>query len=310
MYINQVISNMWRIRNLVSIKRALQSYQYISDIHLNRNGYPRLKEVAANLIIAGDLDDGWSDKTTNWLRQLSPNYNKIFVVLGNHEYYDSVINKSQYICEILDRTSNIANLTILDDHYYNTYFDQENNIILYGTTLWSHIPSKYHFHYQKHTAEFDRTNISIETYNELHRNAIDKLEIFSDITLSENVFLRDVGKTDINIALNPVIPVIITHHAPMIKYCCHQRYFRNRLKYLNHMYCSDLVALTEKFGERYNPFWIFGHTHYHTSVSINNVFLGSNPIGLPKLPKNREGPKANEKTLYDLYLKCERNTRN
>lgn len=286
---------MWLRRTDRSIRQSLKSYQFVSDLHLDRNGHPRLKPVAKNLIVAGDLADGWTHHSINWLKGISQSFDKIFVVLGNHEYYG---NFKENLQRVHETTSTVSNLKILDDSRENIYLDHDEKVVLYGTTLWSKIPKEYHKYYLNSGGDFRKISnpnggngkLTPEMQNKLHLRSISKLST-SFKMLEMNIEYQSCS----------YIPIVVTHYSPLIKGCCHSRYYQNRVRSKNHMYCTDLSGLMLTLGLFHNPFWIFGHTHYHTNTMMNDVFLGSNPVGFPTLTKN--GPKVREKTLYDLYQK-------
>lgn len=71
-------------------------FQYFSDIHTEQyKANPKklkriqefIKPCAPYLILAGDIGDPFSDLYNDFLTYLSPLFQYIFIIAGNHEYY-------------------------------------------------------------------------------------------------------------------------------------------------------------------------------------------------------------------------------
>lgn len=106
-------------------------FQYISDLHLQKGNHPSITSEAPYLILAGNLGFPFKNHYIEFLEQVSSQFEKIFLVMGNIEYYgNSFASVRRRIGEIITRFKNII---FLD----NTVYDVADNISIYGTTLWS-----------------------------------------------------------------------------------------------------------------------------------------------------------------------------
>jgi predicted phosphodiesterase len=71
-------------------------FQYLSDIHTEqyKSNHKKLKKIetfiklsAPYLLLAGDVDDPFSNLYKEFLSYLSSLFEYIFIIVGNHEYY-------------------------------------------------------------------------------------------------------------------------------------------------------------------------------------------------------------------------------
>ena len=127
----------------IFIKSMKQIFQYYSDLHLeHHNSFPIIKKIQTdypeNLILAGDIGSPFTDNYWNFLKEESKQFDKIFLICGNHEYYGSTIDQmNKYISRQL-RLSKLSNVYFLNNDVFEI-----GDIKIIGTTLWSEIPKKY-----------------------------------------------------------------------------------------------------------------------------------------------------------------------
>jgi hypothetical protein len=63
--------------------------QYLSDVHLEfRQKLPRVVPKGDILILAGDIGYPFSGLYEEFLRKMTHSFKKVFLVVGNHEYYN------------------------------------------------------------------------------------------------------------------------------------------------------------------------------------------------------------------------------
>jgi hypothetical protein len=158
------------------------SFQVISDLHIEF-GKRTFKEYcitsAANLLIAGDIGYPNEEAFKCFLGECSINFERVFFVAGNHEYYNCsnqsdqkmdfeyINNKLESMCE-----------SFTNVHFLNRNAYESSQYIILGCTLWSEIPNKYahiarsaindfkHIYYKtesKMTKELD-----VKTFNAWH----------------------------------------------------------------------------------------------------------------------------------------------
>ena len=224
-------------------------FQIVSDIHIERF-YPEVPDFRTfitkssdYLILAGDIGRlEYTMQYFNFLKSLSVEFKKIYLVPGNNEYYSSKSDFSYLKYLLYQIEKKIPNLIVLDDKYVDI---DDTNIRLYGTTLWSYIPDDKRL-----------LNLPIRVDGSSFVNAtwINKQHFNSLYTLE---------KTIDNLPEDKKI-VIITHHPPTDKGCLAERhlndpknvYYHNKL---DRLFCDKIDT------------WIFGHTHVNCDYTSKDV---------------------------------------
>ena len=231
--------------------------RYFSDLHLEfikpneielflRKIPPGIDEIC---ILAGDIGNPYKTNYDIFMKFISKNFKKTFVIPGNHEYY----NKTKTIQETNDFMKNyfqkFNNISFLNNNY-----EKYNNYCFIGTTLWSKVTNpKYEINDMNRIPNFDYIE-----YNKLNMLSV--------------AFLEDTLHNNDNC-------VIITHHIPSeslvdIKYKNKQMFQYNQWFYCN----MDNLIETKKDKIKC---WIYGHTHTPSNVIINGISFLCNPIGYP-----------------------------
>lgn len=257
--------------------------RYLSDLHLERvtdlysafNLRPFLTTDPTHryfLALVGDIANvttpAHRNKLTVFLKQLSPVYEQIYYVLGNHEYYGLPLASTrahvQAICLMF------PNVTLLDN---DVAFIDELKII--GTTLWSEVTD------QRLVVES-----SINDYRSIYHDETRKL------TVDDTNRFHQEAVTFLKRELETTQPVVVlTHHAPLFNdpdsnhYTCDPKY---TVSPHGQAYCTDLRDLLQPPIK----YWLFGHTHFCTSFEVQGVKVVSNqggyrgenlPFGCPEL---------------------------
>lgn len=231
--------------------------QYASDLHIE---FPEnkaflkknpLKPVGDILILAGDIVPfAVLDKHLDFFNYLSDNFENTYWIAGNHEYYYS---------DLADRGGVFHEKITENVHLLNNCAIINGNVDLLFTTLWSNISPANQWHIYnsmndfrliKHQTDF----MSIELYNQLHKESLDFLQKSFDSSEAEN-------------------KVVISHHTPT---------------FMNYPEAYKGDALNEAFGvelfdfiEQNQPdLWIYGHTHGNVSdFNIGKTRLVTNQLG-------------------------------
>jgi len=229
--------------------------RYLSDIHLEFIKTDKIEEFIQQIppgpdeicILAGDIGNPYKLSYVTFMKYISKNFKKTFVIAGNHEYYYSTIIQTNEFLK--NYFSNFNNISFLN----NTYECYENYCFI-GTTLWSKITDPlYKINDINYIFGFD-----IIMYNKLHKESID--------------FLENTLKNNTNC-------IVITHHMPSNS-LIDQKYLTPDMLPYNQWFASNLDKLIEKRSEKIRC-WIYGHTHCSLKSMISGVPMLCNPIGYP-----------------------------
>jgi predicted phosphodiesterase len=234
--------------------------QYISDIHLEfLRKPPKIKVEADILVLAGDIGYPYSGIYREFLIDMNKKFKRVYLITGNHEYYNCGKNMNASMEEIdeeiirIIKNNNLNNICYLD----NSYDDYEGYRFV-GLTLWSKINNSLYL-----INDFTKINeMNVELYNDLHEIGCE--------------FLDYITK---EVSSKPII--IITHHIP--SYNLIDPVFRTE-EYNKYNQC--FASNCEKYFREPIKVWIYGHTHRNRETEINGIKFLCNPKGYPSENKN------------------------
>jgi hypothetical protein len=227
----------------------LNTIQYTSDVHIDVNRMLMIKPIAPNLIIAGDIANGWGNITKKWLKDTCSQFQRVFFCPGNHEYYGSKSYNSRDN-EMRETASQINNLYYLNGEYEVL---EEEKVIIYGNTLWSNIPKDI-MKYYRNCSDFRNIKyLNPDTYNDLNYKAtLNLASFFYQIRTDAKIEFQHPGYNFYmdeffgeNADPYNYTPIIVTHHPPLLENTCDPKYYqteKTRIKYHNHMYCNNMIG--------------------------------------------------------------------
>jgi Icc-related predicted phosphoesterase len=248
------------------------SIQYVSDIHLEKNDeYPLIEKNGEYLVLAGDIGCPFEDTYSDFLKQQSDRYDKVFIVPGNHEYFSYNMNATNLRLTMI--SSEIDNVHILNN---NTY-DICDSLRIIGTPLWTNMD------YMTSMYCSDFTNIMTDTSTYItikqHRNLHKQSKAFIQQQIHE--------AKNHNLQL-----VIITHHAPHVDMLGPlYKHAPNKNAYATNV--------TELFDDSVVVAWICGHTHQTIKTYINGIPCMSNCYGTTDKEKKQYDPSSRLLLQYE-----------
>jgi predicted phosphohydrolase len=231
--------------------------QYCSDLHLefpaNKNYLKKnpIEPAGDILILAGDIvlfSHIYAEKS--FFDYLSDNFQHVYWLPGNHEYYRSDFNQRTGTFQENIR----SNVTLLN----NTNIVHQDTRLVFST-LWSQIDPTKELVIKKVMSDFKLITINgrvinIDDYNNLHADCLSFLK--SQLTTPTT------QRT-----------IVATHHRPtFLNYPEQYRHSE-----LNTAFATELYNLIETSHASH---WIFAHTHETLpDTTIGQTILTTNPLG-------------------------------
>ena len=207
---------------------------------------------------------------------ISKEFNLIFFVMGNHEYWGGNIRETLY--KMRDYVP--ANVVILDNEGYNVHREDGTSVTFFGGTMWTNFSRgspaaimaagrmkdlKY-IDYSDPDSYFWSKDESGQT---VRMNQWSKFNDYFWVKEHE-LFLQKAderihGETDV---------VVITHHSP--SYMSISPEFKNDI-FGNDSYASDLSEFI--LDRPQIKHWIHGHIHHKQMHYIGDCLVRANPRG-------------------------------
>ncbi len=254
------------------LRSAILRVQYASDLHLEIRGGPFqsiLTPVAPVLALAGDIGRPDLPEYRNFLTYCSNNWEQVFVVAGNHEFYNShvaskwvpgsahTVGRQLELCKRI--ASGFPNVTFMNQNRV-----EYKGVSFLGCTLWTDlsdagdamIAARGMNDYRLITADGERP-VTPALTTEWHQ--ADREWLAHEISSSADVGLPTV---------------VITHHLPTYRMVA-SRWAEHPLTVAFASRCDSLMRPPVRA-------WIAGHTH--TGITYRNsanVMGCVNPRGYP-----------------------------
>lgn len=231
--------------------------QLLSDLHLEV-GQQYLSftfpATAPFLLLAGDIGRLIDyDRYLKFLEAQVSRYEKVFLVLGNHEFYGLDYQLGLDEARRLMEEPSLGGTVVL---LHKTRWDDLNSTLtIIGCTLWSEIPEQVSGVIESKINDFKKIDgWTVQKHNEIHT--------MEAAWLREQVAaLKGGAKRQLLVA---------THHAPCIEGTSRPGDSNNPW---TPAFATDLL---DQQGWAGIDVWAFGHTHYSTDLMRNGVRLVAN----------------------------------
>lgn len=258
--------------------KKLFKIQYVSDLHLeyyDKLAFPLVcKPAARYLALAGDIGRPDSDLFKSFMDYTSRNWERVFYVSGNHEYYarapsrrwkysapKTMFEIQEIIKHVLEPYKNIHYLCASQP---SIYLNSEN-VAIVGTTLWTHIDPSY----------FINIAYAINDYKYIPYKADDTLRLLMPGDVNElHAQNKSLLETQIDYwgAKNAEV-CVITHHMPS--------FLLLNPKFVSSPYNCCFASNCETLMKPCVKAWIYGHTHDASSRRLGNTICAINARGYP-----------------------------
>jgi len=226
--------------------------------------------AAENLALLGDIGLIRQPSYRAFLLAASEQFRRVFVVLGNHEFYQSTmpgaLRNVARICAERENLFLVENASFVVD-----------NVRIVGATLWAHIPEAYVVvvarcmnDYRMIGSEDDNKSGDFDGRDQ---EALDPTETSAmhahtvQFIQKELLAARKAGQQ----------VLVLTHHAPLNL----NSYGATRPdEWHRRMFLANGSDLSALFQPPLHT-WAYGHTHWYHDVTLHGTRVVSNPRGYP-----------------------------
>jgi predicted phosphodiesterase len=238
-------------------------FQILSDLHLEvgqQYSDFQIPVKAPNLILAGDI--GCLIDYDNYLEFLTIQtslFERIFLVLGNHEFHDMAFDDAIARARELEKEPSLNGKLVL--LHQVRWDDPTSDATVLGCTLWSSIPPESAGITSSKVKDFKKiTGWTVDAHNA--RYASDSAWLKQQL-----LSLKAEGKER--------TVLVVTHHAPCMEGTSRPKDSSNPWSVA---FATDIFT-TQQWHECGIDCWVFGHTHYTTELVKEGVRVVSNQRG-------------------------------
>lgn len=260
-------------RSFSSESRPPVPFQVVSDLHLEiSQQYSSFKiPVCAKYLILGGntgrLVD--YDKYLGFLGKQTAQFEKVFLVLGSHEFYKESFATGLEKAERLEREPSLnGRLVVLHQGRYDI---PDSHVTILGCTLWSHVPSNSKAIVEHKIQDFHQIEgWTIDSHNAAH-------ESDSAWLLREIESIRQGNHKAPKQGQRSTL--VVTHNAPSVRKTSDPQHEKSRWSCA---FATDILPHAAA-GVK---LWVFGRTHYTTEFKYRGTRVVSNQRGFvfPWLP--------------------------
>jgi predicted phosphohydrolase len=276
--------------------------QVLSDIHLEfRDEIVQIKPKAEYLFLCGDIGKLHETSYRNFIDYVSHNWKKVFITLGNHEFYHSNKDIYQLMREYTEFFEKYENVILLEKSviYIN---DEESKtqekIPIIGCVLWSHV--------DKTTDAGSRINclsqIKQKTktdYGEIRTSPLGA-DNYNELNINSRKWLIETYE-NLREQYNKII--IMTHYPIIQDTETSAPQFRNEPIHIKNLFSNNLNIIPASVDQQIIS--IAGHTHYSfdfVNEKYPNIRYISNQLGYPG-EKSQYYPYSENKNEEELLEK-------
>jgi predicted phosphodiesterase len=239
-------------------------FQLFSDIHLeNYKRFPKIKPLAPFLFLAGDIGN-YGKNFIDFFDYCSANWEKVFYVLGNHEYYDkSKTMETLYVDYLALFEKRYKNVFLLN----NSFVDIDENLRVYGDIMWTYPPIQNKSEAKIYFNDYNNIRYFDHKMNEITTITPDYIAMYSKAQYHDLVeFLKTNEKKTI----------IMTHFPPTQTNTSSPKHKNEEQNVKDYFAWPDLIDAVDTTNV---VAWISGHTHWSYDFTVNGVRLLSNQMG-------------------------------
>ncbi|SPO04278.1 related to Ser/Thr protein phosphatase superfamily [Cephalotrichum gorgonifer] len=242
---------------------AATQFQILSDLHLElgqQYSTYTFPATAPNLILAGDIGLlTHYDAYLSFLHKQTSRYERVFLVLGNHEYYGLDHATALSTAQKLEGESRLkGKLSLLQQ----TRVDLPGAVTVLGCTLWSSVPEEAKDVVGRKVNDFSRIeDWTVDSHNKAHKSDLTWLMAELD-----DILLDDSERS----------VLVVTHHAPSVQETSRPEHLGNPW---TSAFATDILSNEEDEAWGLVKYWVYGHTHFSTEFEKCGIRVFSNQRG-------------------------------
>ncbi|KAG4430176.1 hypothetical protein IFR05_014335 [Cadophora sp. M221] len=266
------------------------TFQILSDLHLEvGQQYSSfiIPPSAPYLILAGDIGRLIEyELYLEFLTKQTAQFEKVFLVLGNHEFYGLSLHAGLKRAQKLEKETVLnGNLVLLHQRRFDV---PHSDITVLGCTLWSRVPQDAIESVRMRVKDFEKIEgWTVGDHNASHDADLTWLR-YQASEIQQGNESRVKGDRARSI-------LVVTHHAPSMKGTSSPANVSNPW---SSAFATDLLEDTSWGGVKA---WVFGHTHFTTQFERNGITVISNQRGYV-LPGSqaRKRVERDDRNVFDL----------
>lgn len=235
----------------------------MSDLHLELNRQYATFDfpvTAPLLLLGGDIGRFIDyDMFLPFLARQTARYERVFLVLGNHEFYEMSFEAGIEKAREMEKEAVLeGKLKVL---HQDRWDDEETNLTILGATLWSKIDAQAEEVVTLRVSDFKMIKEwSVAQHNARHASDLNWLLT----SASEIAALPEDSQRTV---------LIVTHHAPVVKGASRPEHEKALWKTA---FSTDVIQKREFGGV---ACWMFGHTHFTTQFEKSGIRVVANQRG-------------------------------
>lgn len=251
----------------------------LSDLHLEmRNTVPDPPVVSENIALLGDIGSPKQPHYLDFITRASQRHKRVFVLAGNHEFYNSTTAMDHMQEKITEVCSQFHNVFFLNNSYVDIDVGKDKKYRVAGCTLWTWIPPDSRWMIMHNINDYKR--ITVNHYGERGRRRMPMTPTESSSFHAESVMF--IKRMRVECVEKGRKLIMLTHHAPSFKSCAGEESAAEvKNAHTGDAFdCAYATPLEHLMGEPM-VLWAHGHTHLPVKYAVDGTRVYSNPVGYP-----------------------------
>jgi predicted MPP superfamily phosphohydrolase len=266
-------------------------YQLISDIHLEKyeeiNYKDLIKPIEPILFLAGDIGYIKNKLYKNFMDYVSNNWEVVYVVLGNHEFYIEDDKNIYTYEELYDMYENLileyANVILVTEGYeykINLKYTNGKNIYIIGGVGFPMLDTNVDECYYNSNIYYKE---KLNDFNFIYKNKSEKIDVeyFNNLSINSKTLLiesiHELSKLEEEYSI-----ILLTHFPYGIHSLTSSSKYHNDDTIIKKYFCNNINNEINRIIINSAKLLIAGHTHHSYDFIYNDAKYVSNQLGYKK----------------------------